>query len=911
MKLPLYSESRAALIASASPRDHDPACNRCALSNVRTVCMRAEQITGADSARTLLVVGEWPSRAEDQTKRPFTGPGGQRLRGQLAKLWPGDVIFDHAVRCSLGNDERPSAAGECRPFLASTLRDAPPERILALGQEATRGLLGRAVNTLNTRRGYAWLDDAMSVPIFLMPRVYLPTQNRILAQHFDSDLLWALRVDPASLPRIPSAFEAIDVDSPRAAEHAAEIAREASWVSFDCETWGVMHEDFHVHAVALSLPPRAGKPTQAFVWGAEALADEATRAPLLALLADPDVVKVGQNVKFDMNAIECAFRTRVRGIGLDTRLVRKMLESDADASLATQAELVGLGGHKGENEDALEKAQKLIGLARRRLKKHGLDETLLMIDSARTDDVGRALSVFVDADKPKKFRETLIPGEVQALELAIRHPEVRDKAFAYALVPHAVTKRYVARDAVTTAMLADHLGARLRSSENAPIARIWDRVASRATEAVQRLEQNGIGCSLDAIQAYRSFLNLKQLDVNQRLAPYAFNPDSVKETSELLFQKLRLPGVATTRTGALSTSRDSLEHLRLVHPIVPDILEHRRLAKLRGTYADGMLQHVRADGRVHPDYNIDGARSGRMSCSNPNLQNIPRPDPLVPETVMARDIFVAQPLDALEMDVLGRLDAQPWGNAETVFVSLDFSQLELRVAAALSGDPEMQKIFHSGVDFHQRTAEMISKLAWGIPPEQVTKKHRTAAKVVNFALLYGMMDETLAAQIWCSVAEAARIRSAILGKFKRLAAWLRDRLSYARRFGHCWTWWDGEKARRRDLPDIASTDRFRQLTAENGSGNTPIQGTGSDFCLASLIEVVSFVERERFPARVVLTVHDSIMAEVRRDCARDFVRAGRNIMESWPLEGVPIVVDAEVGETWGSMKAYEENAHAA
>jgi DNA polymerase-1 len=254
---------------------------------------------------------------------------------------------------------------------------------------------------------------------------------------------------------------------------------------------------------------------------------------------------------------------------------------------------------------------------------------------------------------------------------------------------------------------------------------------------------------------------------------------------------------------------------------------------------------------------------------------------------MARDIFTASP--------------------GYVLLSADYSQLELRVAAMLSGDEEMKAIYNSGVDYHLRTAQLIAPIVWHVDGATIeTKgKERSFAKTVNFGLLYGKTDAGLAYELGCTRAEAEAVRRAILGRFKQLARWLRDQVAYARQHGCVWTSWLGEPARRRYIYRIADQDEAIRRHAENQAYNTPVQGSASDYCLASLIELVRWLREDAVPAKAVLTVYDSIIFECREDAVAEVAWRARDVMRGWPSFGVPLVVDFEVGTAWGSLKKYE------
>lgn len=253
---------------------------------------------------------------------------------------------------------------------------------------------------------------------------------------------------------------------------------------------------------------------------------------------------------------------------------------------------------------------------------------------------------------------------------------------------------------------------------------------------------------------------------------------------------------------------------------------------------------------------------------------------------MARDCFAARP--------------------GFTILECDYSQLELRIAAALSGDPEMRGIFEAGVDYHLRTAQLVSQTAWGIPPEQVEDKHRSQAKGFNFGLLYGQGDSALAQNIGCTVQQAGRIREAILGKFSVLARWIQEMLQYATKNGHAWTWWDGHRARRRPLWRIADDNDAGASVARNSAHNTPIQGTASDFCIASLIECVRWIEGDNLEndVKLCLPVHDALLFEVRADMLPEVHANVMRIMQSWNSNGVPLIADAKAGPSWGSLEKY-------
>jgi len=370
------------------------------------------------------------------------------------------------------------------------------------------------------------------------------------------------------------------------------------------------------------------------------------------------------------------------------------------------------------------------------------------------------------------------------------------------------------------------------------------------------------------------------------------NLQSPQQLQTFLYGDLGLPISKRTKTGGACTDAATLSKLVDSHPAVGMILEFKTLSKIKGTYVDGLSGHVAADGRIHSTINLDGAESGRLSSSDPNLQNIPRSS--TREGKLVKDLFAAP---------------SGW-----TLCSLDYSQIELRVAAILSGDKKMQEIFLSGQDYHMKTAKMISRVAWDIPPEEVTSTERTYAKMVIFGLLFGMTDFGLAHRLSVAAGrkveteEATKIRKAIFGELTSLKTWIDVQRRQAKKTGYCYTFSRGERARRRPLWNIGDPagERGRMTsdarTAENGSFNSPIQGTAADCMLGALLDIDEWIQKEGIPAKLTMSVHDSAILEVRDDCVPVVVAHVQKLMSSQGWGGVPLKADAEVGRSWGSME---------
>ncbi len=857
--IPLYDAPPRATIEDSKACQLDSNCKRCSLGRASdnngvpispAVCIPADG--DAADIGELLVIADGISKHDAVARRPLTSGAGLYLRSLISKHWKTGVVYDSAVRCYAGSgDVTTDAIEACRGYLKGTLDEVRPKRVIAVGKASAFSIFGRAVQPFSAQRGWGWLENSGSpVPVFFIIPPVFAKQNRFIAKIFEEDLKWALSYNP---PKPPWGLPVQVVSSLEESEKACELLRESEWVSFDVETSGRMYnEDFKVISISLAN----AECDLCYVWDAGGILNYFE--PVKRLLQDPRVKKVGQNVKYDLAAIRDALGWWVEGIHGDTRLWRKLLDPEAEANLASMGELVGMGGHKLEADQFITDFVKntrsaAAKVARRQEEEESSGQTFLIPN--------------ITADQDAEMR--LSGGDPYAL--------------AYARVPRSILLRYNGRDSVVTSLIANTLEGQLAAEPN--IQRIWDRVVGPASTAIARVERWGVPCSVDSLNTFERELTLNQALIQKRLSVYGnVNWGSTLQLRKFLYEDLGLAPQGTTDSGLPATDEQALKALKAQHPAVADILDLRFINKMKGTYAEGMLAHIRDDDRIHGSINLDGARSGRTSMTDPNLQNIPRKDS--PEGKMAKDCFVAPP---------GHL-----------FLQADYGQLELRIAALLSGDEEMVKVFKSGVDYHLRTAQLIS-FVWGKKPEEITRDsaERTGAKAFNFGIMYGMSDSSIAKNANCSVAQASAIRQAIFGTFKKLAKWIQEQLAYARRTGVAWTVWEGCKARRRPLyriADMSEAGSRGRSTAENSSYNTPVQGTASEFCIASLVRCVNLIENDGLPAELVLPVHDSLLFVVPEKKVLSVAAEVQGAMTDYNwLCGVPLEVDLEVGKSWGSL----------
>lgn len=914
--LPLYTAPRTSAVNTSPTLGHDPACTRCDRGDpllLRSVCMKPE-VQGNDGP-VLLVVGEAPNRAEDAAQRPLGGAAGTWLRPLIAKLWPGIVVYESAVRCGTGAEVKDKHVEACRPYLARTVGLTRPVRILVLGKWAALGVLGRTVNPASVRRGYGWHIDeeeyeatgdeaAAAVPVYLLPSPRFAVGNRFHRADFEADLERALR-SPVPEYRPAGAEQTVLVESESDALDMVEAYHAAGVAAYDTETSGRMFtKGFRIEALTiwpmqLKGPAAWEVATLGFTFSRGAIESPWGRRWLANVLENPDLGKVGANIKYDENAVWCEplLHVSVQGVLGDTRLDRKLLEAAVDGSLAVGAELVGMGGHKDEAREHLAMVRK--------------DLLALVNEPARKP-------LASGKPRPPAVLNYLKRAEVDPeCILAIRTGAAEVDTYSYRYLKEEVRSRYNALDACSTAHLYAYLAPRVEAAPNITLVR--DEITNPAARAVVRMEQSGFGVDRAAMVMFGEHLDARRKEAEAKLAQYGaeVNWGSVKQVAEVLYVRLGLPVLARTESGAPSTDAATLEKLADKHPLPRAMLELRAVTTME-KFGPGMIPHIRDDGRLHPSYLLDGTASGRPSAQAPNLLNIPRAKGSV-EGKMVRDCFIARPGYKL--------------------VELDMSQQELRIAARRSGDRNMVALFQDdSADFHMAVLERVCEDAYGVPLAEVQRLQAAALRVklakragtpydegdrrdadrldemrsrnkgVVFGRMYGKTEAGFAADFGISTKAAARIVQAVTGQFPDFNAWCITQMAFGRRHGGVYTEWRGQQARWRPLPAIADAGDARKGARENAERstiNTPIQGEAADYVTASLWPIIQAYDAEGLDAQLICTVYDSVLSEVADADVADSVRLVRAILTSHDSGPVPLKADCKTGQSWGSMTDYE------
>ena len=398
---------------------------------------------------------------------------------------------------------------------------------------------------------------------------------------------------------------------------------------------------------------------------------------------------------------------------------------------------------------------------------------------------------------------------------------------------------------------------------------LYNNIEFPLAQVLADMTRTGILVDREGIEAFGVQLRQELDQVLTRIEMEAgtsdFNPNSPKQLGTLLFDTMGLPHGKKTKNG-WSTDAETLEKLRDI-PLVEDILQYRACQKLNSTYVEGLLKVIGEDGRIHTRFNQTEARTGRLSSDNPNLQNIPIRTEMGSKL---RAYFVAKP--------------------GCVLVDADYSQIELRILAHVTGDAHMQEAFLSGADIHRSTAAKI----YNIRPEDVTPRLRSSAKAINFGIMYGKGAYSLSKDIGVSVKEAEAFLQTYLATFPNINGYMEKTIADARQCGYVSTLF----GRRRALPELNSNNHNIRASGERMARNTPIQGTAADVIKLAMVRVWRRLRDEKMESRLILTVHDELIVEAPEAEAEKAAQILQEEMEGCVHYAVPLSTDVHTGKNW-------------
>ncbi len=470
---------------------------------------------------------------------------------------------------------------------------------------------------------------------------------------------------------------------------------------------------------------------------------------------------------------------------------------------------------------------------------------------------------------PNKNNHNMTDAAMDNLGLkTISFSDVVEKGMKdFSEVPVDEATRYSGEDAAVTLKLKNHFGPALKKEE---LSALFDDMEVPLIEVLADMEMEGVKLDTPLMEEYSQKMSAELKSVEQRIyfiAGEEFNVNSTKQLQEILFEKIGLKPTKKTKTG-YSTNIDVLEQLALVHELPKEIIEYRGLSKLKSTYVDALPRLINPNtGRLHTSFNQTITATGRLSSSEPNIQNIPVKGDW---GTKIRSTFIAEP--------------------GCLILSSDYSQIELRIFAHLSGDRELVDVFNNDGDIHTRTACGL----FSVEPEKVTADMRRNAKTVNFGIIYGISPYGLSQQLGIPVDEAKFYIDTYFERFSGVKEYIDSLINEATEKGYVSTIF----GRKRSIPELKSSNRNIKQFGERIATNTPIQGSAADIIKVAMLNVWNRLRKDKLKTRMLLQVHDELLFEVPEDEKEAAENLVREEMEKAVKLSVPLKVDIGIGKNW-------------
>lgn len=825
------------------------------LTTYRAVEPLPEGIDKDGNAEVLLLVMAGPNHVDSETWAATT------LR-QMG--WKGYIVFEVAVRCGTG-DVGDKHIQACAPYLVHALKQTRAKRVMVCGTPASKAMTG---NTMHPWNYGSWthvpapdLEDGTPDPerilVVSTPDPAEAWRNKFIAKFFRRAALMAMKMEvPEGLPDIKGrvvetlkdfkAFQAWVVDVP--------------WLSYDVEWTGTPHNaDFNFVCCAFSHPDY--DTTWIFH---DVLGVEEVHNYLRELLQTKPIV--AQNVAAEFVATQLHFGVELGHVEGDTMQAFKLLNVDSKAALEDLAYYIGYNSHKAEMNAEMEK-HKVAAAARASTKVGGSSY----------------------------------------------------KGYIMDLIDPEILLRYNALDTHITGELHTESLRRLQKRGSEFLYDTYRNYTLPATRVLHRIHCNGMRVDRGVLGISREALSSSVADIEQQLKSHSLaTPSAVAAVRSHLIEngmfdrlvadhghnETKMQRFLSGANNTLSTDKYTLKAMKDYGDVPKLILEWREMMKLYASYGDTLGTYIRGDGRVHPSYRLDGAKTGRISVNSPNTTQVPKHGK---HSAFIKNCFCAE-----------------HGNA---LVAFDYKTLEVFVAAIISGDLIMQEACRSA-DFHLETAKKMAPYAWNCTPEDVEhevlvkkdKTKRTAAKGITFSVLYGAGPHSLADTLNCSFEQADMLMKSYAQAYPTFAAWVRATHLFAQENGYVHIPWDGQHARIRPLIGAGFAryggDGARFSQAMRQSQNSPPQGMAAQYAIMASIDLEEQFRRDyakvelRHKPKVIAMVHDSIIVETPQKYMDEIIPRMYHAMTSLPTGcDLRLQVDAEVGETWGTLESIDLKKH--
>lgn len=833
----------------------------------------------------IMFIQDCPSELESQKRKQFYGKICDKLRESIERrgIPIDDCYWTSLVKCPLKDDYgdiTAKMASPCLDRLWAEIEVIDPDIIVPMGKQVLSRLIGSVAIT--KLRG-----NAVEKEICGKTRVIMPIIHPRLAMKKPLYKTYILK----DLDNLADLYEngfkqvsGVEYTYCETKENAIEVIQKfqnSEWLCFDLETTGTNPFDKASKIVCISLcdKPHTGVTIPLFHRESPIVGDDRLEviAELKKLLENPKIKKIAQNGKFDIKWLKYWLDIDVANFCFDTMLAHYLGVSEEAGSQGLKAmawEFTDMGGYDNDLDEYRSTLPKAI--------QYNYDyipwEILRRYAAADVDCAFRMKDILypIIYGNPKwkvLMDEFLMPASIALRDIEIggmfMNPEV---AAMYKQSYQAERDRIVNKLYQFPEVLELEREGRDKWAERVAIQQIPKKL--RTPEEAQKFEDY------------------------KRYKDYTFNFGSQAQLKELLFNRLGLVTSVRTKKNELSCSKDALKEMAKQHELPEIMIELRKIDTLQGMFIEKLPTLRDEKGLLHSTFNIIGTKTGRMSSEDPNFQQLPR---------KTGDIFSFQYHNEPKALFPSRFNFN--GKRNGCILQFDYSQLEIRVAGMISKDQNLLHVYQSGEDLHKATASKV----WHMPIEEVTSDLRTQAKAVNFGVIYGKSGSTFGMDLFygnkegqtLDVQEARELGSKLvkdyLSAFPGLSQWIKDTVKLAKKQGYVETMF----GRRRRLPDLKSSIFSLKAEAERQAVNAPIQGTGSDMTLKSIILIQDYINSHKLKSKMICTVHDSLVFDVYFPELQELFEVIKHTMEHvhepYIDSPVPILAEAEMGETYGSI----------
>lgn len=844
---------------------------------------------GDDNAK-IMVVQDYPDEIDDKKGFPFAAKTSIKLRKFLEQndIDTDNIYWTSLIKCSVGDNAKAAKVKHAKIcgelFLEQEIEEIDPDIIVTTGKLSNSWF--KITDAPTKVRGNAIESEICGRNRIILPTLHprMTLAKPLYRDYIKSDILKLKELVTDGLKEV----EGVDYHYPKTmAECLIEIDklnREAKELSFDLETTGKSpyKEWSKIVCISLSMEERTGVMIPLYhhetpLWGYEL---GTVVKKLRELLENPKIPKIAQNGKFDMEWLDVWLDIKVANYAGDSQFGHYLTISEelGTQGLKSQAwEFTDMGGYDNKLDEYKKSLPDSDGPEGRNNYDNIPWNILSEYGCADADCTLRCWHIYKQK-LDQNYQWTTIMNDI--------------------LIPAS----YAIMEMEENGMKMDMEVARHhQETYAAEVKRITDRLESYPEVLELEREKQQLWVERQAIGAIpksqRTPEEQEKFEKYKKYQDYKFNFGSVQQLSELLYDRLGLVTSIKTDTGANSTNEEALMEIREQHDIPDLLLELRKVTTLNNMFISKLPLLVDKNNIIHPSFNITGTVTGRMSSENPNQQQLPRPS--------------ENPLSFQYQNEIKSLFCSRYGDNGCI-LNADYSALEMRIAGIISGDPTLLKAFQSGKDLHKSTASLV----WGVPIDEVSKEMRTNAKSVNFGIIYGKSGVTFAQDLFYDPSgknpkktkdwekakkEGMKLVDDYLKTFSGLRDWINNTKKSAYKKGYVKTMF----GRYRRLPDLKSKVNKLKTEAERQAINAPVQGTGSDLTLLSIVSIQRQLKDGKYKSKMICTVHDSIVFDIYipelAEVAKMIKNTMEHIHEPYIDTEVPIVSEIEMGRSYGEM----------